>query len=177
MYVHPKVSGEEAQQLLLRTLRKKRFPRKTHKRIQRVECLYIPYYLFRFKIPEKKGEYKVLVLDGILGESLSAFNGVLSDHPHRDHHSICPYALSPEISRQQVKEKYQGRLLESNMRNKKQQTLGSLVEQTEFYYPFWIGYFQKGDRFDFKALDGISGSPQDIRMRKIFLKAFRNMSK
>jgi len=40
---------------------------------------------------------------------------------------------------------------------------------------FWIGYILKKKGYDFRACDGISGEIQGIKMRKVFLRAFREM--
>ena len=44
-------------------------------------------------------------------------------------------------------------------------------------YPFWVGYFQKGNKYDFKAVDAVSGEMMGVTMRKVILKAFRVMRK
>ena len=66
-------------------------------------------------------------------------------------------------------------LLEHGLRNKTSTTVQNISNAREILYPFWVAYFQKENAYDFKALDAVSGEVQGIRMRKVFLRAFRQL--
>ena len=51
-----------------------------------------------------------------------------------------------------------------------------ISEPEKVHYPFWVGYFEKRGSYDFKALDAVSGEAQGVKMRKVFLAAFRQMA-
>jgi len=66
-------------------------------------------------------------------------------------------------------------LLEHGLRNKTASTVDAISPAERILYPFWVGYFKKGGSYDFTALDAVSGELQGVRMRKVFLRAFRQL--
>ena len=52
-----------------------------------------------------------------------------------------------------------------------------ISEPERVHYPFWVAYFKKRGAYDFKALDAVSGEIQGVKMRKVFLAAFRQMAR
>jgi hypothetical protein len=50
-----------------------------------------------------------------------------------------------------------------------------ISEGMKIYYPFWVGYFKKKKGYDFKALDAVSGEIQGVRMRRVFMRVFREL--
>jgi hypothetical protein len=66
-------------------------------------------------------------------------------------------------------------LLEHGLRNKTTTTVNEIATAEQMLYPFWVGYIRKGDTYDFKALDAVSGEVQGVRMRKVFSRAFRQL--
>ncbi len=67
-------------------------------------------------------------------------------------------------------------LLEHGLRNKRRVSIRDISEPERVHHPFWVAYFKKRGSYDFKALDAVSGEVQGIKMRKVFLAAFRHMT-
>jgi hypothetical protein len=65
--------------------------------------------------------------------------------------------------------------MEFQLKHKHAKEVKEIIDMKKIFYPFWIGYFNRKDIFDFKAVDAVSGQAQGIKMRKIFLQAFRQM--
>lgn len=38
-----------------------------------------------------------------------------------------------------------------------------------FLYPYWIGYYQKGNNYDIEIIDGYTGQKQGPKMKKVFI--------
>jgi len=89
---------------------------------------------------------------------------------------FCDFELSPYKAEKIVWSEYRGILLEHGLRTRSVQEAEKISGSKKIYHPFWIGYYKKRKGYDFKALDAVSGEIQSVRMRKVFLKAFRQMN-
>lgn len=117
-----------------------------------------------------------LSVDGLLGHSVMyAEEGLeLQDNLNLPAHH---FVISrPEAEKIALKE-YRGILLEHGLRTRSSPQVEEVLGIQEIYYPFWIVYFKKGRGYDFKALDAVSGEIQGVKMRRVFLNAFRGMAK
>ena len=74
-----------------------------------------------------------------------------------------------------VRDSYERMLLEHGLRNKTTTTVADIRQVGGMHYPFWVGYFKRGEAYDFSALDAVSGEVQGVRMRKVLLAAFRRL--
>jgi len=72
-------------------------------------------------------------------------------------------------------DQYRRLLLEHGLRNKTSSTVQNVSEAREMLYPFWVAYLRKSGAYEFKTLDAVSGEIQGVRMRKVFLRAFRQL--
>lgn len=80
------------------------------------------------------------------------------------------------MARETAIEEYRWLLLEHGLRNKRTVSIQEISEPERVHYPFWVAYFKRRGSYDFKALDAVSGEVQGVKMRKVFLAAFREMS-
>ena len=178
MYITPGISKENAQNIFSqrKSFLFKGFRKKKPAPPQRVELIYLPFYLFEVvsSSEERKQEAKVC-LDGLLGDNLFFFRENMS-YKDKVENPVCPLVLSPAEARQKAADKYKWLQLEHKLRIKQEFEINALSEGKQIFYPFWVGYFQKGGgRYDFKIMDAVSGEVQGVRMRKAFLKALRHL--
>jgi hypothetical protein len=176
VYVSPKISEEEAREILCR---KSRFLRS---RIGggdcqplKVELIYLPFHLFELALSNHRGDRMVTVaMDGVLGHMIFLMKDDL-EYESGNGQQICNFVLKSDDAREEAIDQYRWSLLEHDLRNKRMITVQEIVSQKQIFYPFWIGYILKKKGYDFRACDGISGEIQGIKMRKVFLGAFREM--
>jgi hypothetical protein len=177
MYITPGISKENAQDIFSqqKSFLFKRFGKKKPVPPKRVELIYLPFYLFKVvsSSEERKQEVKVC-LDGLLGDNLFFFRENMA-YKDKVEHPVCPFVLSPAQARQKAVDKYKWLQLEHKLRIKQKFEMGEISEGKRIFYPFWVGYFQRGGVYDFKIMDAVSGEVQGVRMRKVFLKALRHL--
>jgi hypothetical protein len=190
MFVQPKISKQQAGDIFAARKSIRDFPSKWMGRGEpsipnRMELIYIPYYLFDVLVKRGReagkggspGSQKVrLSVDGLLGHAV-LFAEESLDVEDRQNLQAHEFSISLSEAEKIVLEEYRGILLEHGLRTRSLSQVEKILGSREIYYPFWIGYFKKGKGYDFKALDAVSGEVQGIRMRKIFLHAFRHMGK
>ena len=143
--------------------------------LARVEIIYIPYYSFDLTLEKSGHEQHVrIAIDALLGNTTFFVSDSLQ-FDDRLLQNVCDFILKAEAARGKALEEYKGHLLEFGLRNKKATVVNDVRDVDSFYYPFWIGYFQKNSGYDFRALDAVSGEFQGMKMRKVLLSAFRIM--
>ena len=177
MYVTPEISEKEARNILSR--RKSllsRIMRKKHIIPRKTELIHLPFYLFEITLESKlKAQNLNISLDGLLGNTIF-FIGDNMKYKTEPKNPICQFILSSPDAQSIAQEEFRWILLEQGLRSKKALSIRSISEAKKIFYPFWVGYFRKGGTYDFKALDGVSGEIQGVKMRKVFMKAFRHLS-
>jgi hypothetical protein len=119
----------------------------------RVELVYLPYYL----------------------ASVFFIGDALIREPGCDG-AACDFVQSSSAARETAMQEYRWLMIEHGLRNKLTVSVEEISEPERVHYPFWVAYFKKRGSYDFKALDAVSGEIQGIKMRKVFLAAFRQMS-
>jgi len=185
MFVIPKISEQEARNIFSN---KKRFSPSKLKKIphspKKLEIIYLPFYLFdiivkkeaREKNETHSLEQKVtLSVDGLLGHSVFYAVDDLAVESNREP-MVCDFSLSPSEAEKIVLSEYRVLLLEHGLRTHSSPQAEEISGIKKIFYPFWIGYFRKRNGYDFKALDAVSGEIQGIKMRKVFMRAFRQMA-
>jgi hypothetical protein len=175
MYLKPKISGEEARILLTQKkkfFREKYFQKKAE--LTRVELIYLPILLFEADLEGKTVQFqRKLSVDALTGYP-SFFYADENDLDTERPEAVCTeFLLSEEEALKVAKEYCRGYFLEQGLRVRQHATLLDIRYLKQLYFPFWVGYFKKSGKYDFKAVDAISGASQGVRLRKIFLKAFR----
>ncbi|KPK79066.1 MAG: hypothetical protein AMS25_13890 [Gemmatimonas sp. SM23_52] len=142
----------------------------------RVELVYLPYYFFDITLSQGVGTQRVgVAIDAVLGATVFFIGDTLVRKPGCDG-AACDFVQSPSVARETAMEEYRWLLLEHGLRNKCTVSVQEISEPERVHYPFWVAYFKKRGSYDFKALDAVSGEVQGIKMRKVFLAAFRQMT-
>lgn len=150
---------------------------------KRVEVIYLPFHLFDVLVKRENKTQKSgppstqkvrLSVDGLLGHSVLYAEEGLDLEDNRNF-PVLNFVISQSDAEKTALREYKGVLLEHGLRTRSFPQADKILGSQKIYYPFWIGYFKKGRGYDFKALDAVSGEIQGIKMRKVFLQAFRNM--
>ena len=146
--------------------------------------MYLPFYLFDVSVRRENkkskgvppGAQRVrLSVDGLLAHAVMYAREELDmkadslNVPHPD------FDISQSVAEKTALEEYKAILLEHGLRTRSFPRAAQILRIQKIHYPFWIAYFRKGRGYDFKALDAVSGEIQGIKMRKVFLRAFRLM--
>jgi len=141
----------------------------------RTELLYLPYYRFAIELSGSTKEPLVTIaIDGLIGEGVFFLTDEFEVAPVGDEQR-CEFSLSGVAAQEIALDQYKRLLLEHGLRNKSMTTVQTVPDAEQMFYPFWIGYVRQGDAYDFKALDAVSGDIQGVRMRRVFLAAFRQL--
>jgi hypothetical protein len=176
MYVRTEISKEEAREILSQRssflpvrIRRKPVPPKS------VELMYLPFYLIGIQLNGESGRQKATIsLDGILGSSIFFAKADLN-YTEKIENPVCPFVLPQSDAQEKALKEYRWILLEHGLRTKKRTVVEKVTEVKPIFYPFWLGYFQRKKAYDFKAVDGVTGELQGVKMRKIFLRALREV--
>jgi hypothetical protein len=191
MYVKPKISHHQAE--IIFSIKKssisltpRPFLRRNPSIPGRLELLYIPFYLFDVLVEKEvksnkrsfsPRQYVSLTVDGFMGHAvLYAKDGLDVENGPKRPAPTCDFEISANQASKIALEQYKGVLLEHGMRTHSQTYATKISEGRKIFYPFWVGYFQKKRGYDFKALDAVSGEIQGVRMRRVFMKAFRKLA-
>ena len=190
MFIKPKISLQQANTILhakqpYHTLMNKIFPKKNPSSPEKVELLYLPFYLFDVLVEEEeKGPHKTqpyhqrvsLSVDGLLGHViLYADNNLNFEKELKTTAPSCDFEISASNAAQKTLEQFKGILLEHGMRTRRSSNAREISEGQKIFYPFWIGYFKNKQGYNFKAVDAVSGEIQGVRMRRIFVRALKKL--
>ncbi|MFC1724644.1 hypothetical protein ACFL4T_03385 [candidate division KSB1 bacterium] len=147
--------------------------KKNNINITRLELIHLPFYAFDLQVENEGTKQNVnLAVDGLLGHAVFFVNEDLSFTDEKNVNK-CNFELPPAEAEEIILKEYKGLLLETGLRTRKLSKAAEVTGYKQIFYPFWVGYFKKRGAYDFQALDAVSGSVQGIKMRKLFLKAFR----
>lgn len=115
-----------------------------------------------------------MAADGLIGDVVFFLTREL-EFTSFEGQRVCEFEISAHDAKAVASDQYKRMLLEHGLRNKTATTVADISDPDRMLYPFWVGYLRKGDAYDFKALDAVSGEAQGVRMRKVFLRAFRQL--
>lgn len=120
----------------------------------------------------------MVALDGVLGDNLFfiTIEMIFRDQPGNDI-PVCPFVLSPPEAQGIAMERYRWQRLEQGLRFKQKSAIGKIIEVKKVYYPFWVGYYKRKGKYDFRIIDALSGEFQGVRMRRLFLAALRHLDR
>lgn len=190
MFVQPKISEQQAENIFSSknssmSVISKLLSRNKLISPERIEIVYLPFYLFDVWVEKEKkgqkntqkGQQKItLSVDGLLGHAvLFAGNSWDAGKEPKTHAPACDFAISSSDAAKIALDQYKGILLEHGLRTRSHPHAEDISEGRTIYYPFWIGYYRKKKGYDFKALDAVSGEIQGIKMRRIFINALRKL--
>jgi hypothetical protein len=117
-----------------------------------------------------------VAVDAVLGATVFFIGDTVVQKPGCDG-AACDFVQKATVAQETAMQEYRWLLLEQGLRNKRTVSVQEISEPERVHYPFWIAYFKKRGSYDFKALDAVSGEVQGIKMRKVFLAAFRQMNR
>ena len=151
----------------------------------RMEVVYLPFYLFDVQVEkENKGKQEnfsskqtvILSVDGLLGHAvLYAENALDIEKEPKTPMPSCDFEISSSDAAKMALDQYKGILLEHGLRTRSHHQAEEISKGRKIYYPFWVGYYKKKKGYDFKALDAVSGEVQGVRMRRVFVRALKNL--
>jgi hypothetical protein len=168
--VKPLIREKEAIELIKK---KRKFFIKRIK-IVKAELAYLPYYLFKLQINFKEGEKEILaVSDGVSG-SFAYWSGEGVTFIKNNAINFFDFRIDSKTARKEIETKYREILFNFNLQKRDYACLKGIKEIKKFYYPYWIVYFKKGNFYDFKAIDAVSGEIQGVKMKRVFIKALWN---
>jgi hypothetical protein len=192
MFIQPKISREQAESIFAAkkssfSWASKLVKQKNKVSPVRLEVLYLPFYLFDVQVEKeikgkKTGDVSthnvILTVDGLLGHAV-LYGGKALDAENGREMIVpaCDFEISAEDASKMALDQYKGILLEHGLRTRSHPIAESISEGRKIYYPFWIGYFKKKKGYDFRALDAVSGEIQGIKMRRVFIKALKDLSR
>ena len=178
MFIKSRISQQQAENIFSTkksslSLISKLFSRKSQISPERLEVVYLPFYLFDVLV-EKQAV--TLSVDGLLGHAvLYAEDALDIEKDPKTPVTSCDFVISSSTAAKTALDQYKGILLEHGLRTRSHSRAEEISEGRKIYYPFWVGYFKKKKGYDFKALDAVSGEIQGVRMRKLFMHALRKM--
>jgi hypothetical protein len=190
MFIEPKISRQQAENLFVikkssLSLIFKLFSGKSQISPERMEVLYLPFYLFDVLVEkEEKGQkntapsqqHVTLSVDGLLGHAvLYAEDALDIEKDPKTPTPSCDFEISSSTAAKMALSQYKGILLEHGLRTRSHPRAEEISEGRKIYYPFWVGYFKKKRGYDFKALDAVSGEIQGVRMRRVFINALKSL--
>lgn len=142
-------------------------------KLRHVERFFLPYHFFRVRfITDGQKTERTVALDGLLGEMMFFVSDDLKSVGSMDD-EFCPFLVSDDSALERLNDNVRWMRLESSLRQKISSGRREVVRTERVYYPYWVGYFRRRGLLDFKALDAVSGEIQSVRMRRVFLRAFR----
>jgi hypothetical protein len=167
-FIKPVISEQKASEIFSK---KRSFLKRSPGKIANLELIYLPYYTFGLTISTKKGEKKVSVsIDGIKGTfAFLNLDGVATS---KREGNFFNFEFSYDEAEKIAKSEYRGIILQSGLLAKATAELKDIKRTKEIYYPYWICYYKKGDLYNFRALDAVSGKFEGVKMNPVFLHAF-----
>jgi len=139
---------------------------------RRMELVYLPYYFFQLFISRPAGEMSVsAAVDGLTG-TFALVEEPSLQYTEPDGLETPGFRISSPEAEKICRNEYRHRLFSYALRQKASVTLKTVELVGAIHYPYWIAYFKIGAKYDFSALDAVSGKPTGIKMRQIFVTAF-----
>ena len=143
------------------------------KLLKRIELVFMPVYYFELVTEStKSGMQQVsVIVDGISGV-FSLYDRIVLTNESPLNIPAFQFDINPQQAQQICLNEYRRVLLNYNMRKHAFIELKEILIQNKLFFPFWIGYFQVGKKYDFEAIDAVNGKSPGVKMRSAFLSAF-----
>jgi hypothetical protein len=141
----------------------------------RIELIRVPYRVFECRL-EREGDVRRVrvAIDGLEGSAW-----VYTDEEYETVADAGTPAPEPLLSEEEAREKAsrfcRGLVLERGLQVKLHFAVRAVRYLATVFYPYWVGYFRRAGRYDFRAVDALSGEVRGGVMRRVFLKAFRRL--
>jgi hypothetical protein len=167
-FVRPVISEGQAREIFSQK-RKTLLRRKGE--IIRIELINFPCYIFEISVTSRKGEKSSYVsVDGIKGTF--SFLNLDNVSMKEEGKTSFNFEITSNEAGKIAKHEYRGEILKSGLIEKTPAELREISKGEKIYYPFWICYYKKKNKYNFEVIDGISGKMQGIQMNPVFIKAF-----
>jgi hypothetical protein len=176
MYIRPVITTAQARSIFTRKKWRNPLSFFRRARFKRAELFYVPLHLFEILIQaEKKSWSMVICCDAIMGET-AIFQGQDHQHSEQAQGTVCKPTLTSEQVEEQVRKYGRALILDQAMGYGKKGSLQDVKFVETIFYPYWVGYFEKSGRYNFRVADGITGQLQGPKLRHLFLQALRQLS-
>ena len=170
IFVKPSIEKEKASELLSSKkgllFGQKRLP------LQKIELIYIPYYLFKASVLVTGKKLEVYLSVDAIGGTFGLFTEENLAFEKSPAGEFFDFAIAAEKAQIIAREEYRWFLIQHSLRKKNPPVLEYLKEYKKIYFPYWVGYYKEKKGYDFRAIDGVSGKLEGIKMRRVFLLAF-----
>lgn len=141
----------------------------------RVEMIFLPFYVFEGRLVRRDEERRPRIsIDGI-GGNACLYSDENFETTRESNAPTCEPLVSEGDAKTQADAYCRGLVLERGLQVKIHFTLEDVRFLKQVRYPFWVGYLRRGGTYDFRAVDGMTGDLAAGRMRRVFLKVFREM--
>lgn len=167
-FVKPVISEGAAKEIFSK---KRTFLRGNKGEIVKIELINFPCYFFEVSAISRKGERSTYVsVDGIKGtfSFLNLDNVSLKEEGE----TSFDFEITINEARKIAKNEYKGEILRSGLIAKNPAELREISEGEKIYYPYWVCYYKKRDKYNFQVIDGVSGRMESVKMNSVFLQAF-----
>jgi hypothetical protein len=171
-YTPTKTSDFAREKMAIRS----RLPPFKKRLIEKLELVGVPHYLFEVEIKESKAGPAAVAVEAVEGTVAVLEPGAkFVDAEDRDLRLATmvrfPVVLTREEAVAKVRTDFRWMLLSRALRRRQAHEITAVRGGELFYYPYWLGYFRRRGRWDFEAVDAVSGMGQGSTMRRVILKA------
>ena len=168
LFVQPKLNRDQAFEQLCKPpgpLRKNRNPKS-------LEIVCLPYFVLEVQVSLATGITTTEIsVDGLVG-TFAFFDRSKLNISQEGEGLLPRFELSEDQARKVALEEYRRHLLHRGLKQRKRASVDKVIRVEKMYYPYWVGYFEKQGRYNFDAIDAVSGARQGAKMRAAFIKAF-----
>jgi len=167
-FVQPLLSKGQANEIFSK---QRTILRRKKGEIVKIELIYFPCYIFEVTATSRKVEKKNYVsVDGIKGtfSFLNLENVTFLEEGNTSFY----FEIKEEEARRIASTEYKGEILRSGLIGKVSAELKEISKGEKIYYPYWVCYYKKRDKYDFQAIDGVSGRMENVKMNPVFFQAF-----
>ncbi len=166
----PGISQEQAESRLRKSLRRRVWMRPG--RLRRVELIWIPFHLFAclFRTGGEEREIRTIA-DALTGEMVSTLDQTVELDEARPEGPAAPARLAPEEVWEAAREHTRWLVIQSGMLGGKKGETGACDYVETIAYPFWVGYLEKGKRYDVRVVDGVTGESTGPKVKRLVLSA------
>jgi len=148
-----------------------RMPPFRKRRIQKVELIGLPNFLFQVDIHDRRFSRTVPVAVEAVTGSVSVLGDQAGFADAYDL-ELLPGVLSENQARDRVMVHYRWVLLGAGLKQRRRYRVGEVRPEGSFAYPYWVAYYLcggSGGKWDFDAMDAITGMLQGPSMRRVIL--------
>ncbi len=172
--VRPLLSETEAKD---RLTPKRKFLFGSRKSLQKIELLYLPYF-WALVSTEFKGKRENLTVAADALEGVAVFpNEKFVTFESRHFEQPLPFLLNESQVTPLLLAAAKDFSLQVGIRQKQPLQVLGISSMHRVVYPFWVAYYTTPAGVHFTTLDAVSGAVQGVKMKPVFIRAFKILSK